>query len=38
LDIDKCKFKTTHAKYLDFIIDTEKDIEMDPEKIKAILE
>src|SRR3984957_9838345 len=38
LDIDKCEFETTSTKYLGFIIEAEKGIRMDPEKIAAIQE
>ena len=38
LDIDKCEFETTSTKYLGFIIEAEKGIRMDPEKIVAIQE
>ena len=36
MDINKCKFEITNIKYLGFIIKTEKDIYMDPDKIKVI--
>jgi hypothetical protein len=36
LDIDKCKFNIQLTKYLGFIIEAEKGIQMDPEKVKAI--
>lgn len=36
LDIVKCEFETQRIKYLGFIIEAEKGLQMDPEKIKAI--
>lgn len=36
LDIDKCEFNVRSTKYLGFIIEAEKGIRMDPEKVKAI--
>ena len=36
LDIDKCEFEVRTVKYVGFILDTEKGIRMDPEKIKAV--
>ena len=38
LNIKKCKFEMTRIKYLEFIINTEVDIQMNLEKIKAITE
>jgi hypothetical protein len=38
LDIDKCEFEVQSTKYLGFIIEAEKGVRMDPEKVKAILE
>jgi Reverse transcriptase (RNA-dependent DNA polymerase)/RNase H-like domain found in reverse transcriptase/Integrase zinc binding domain/Chromo (CHRromatin Organisation MOdifier) domain len=38
LDIDKCEFSVKRTKYLGFILDVEKGVEMDPEKVKAILD
>jgi hypothetical protein len=38
LDIDKCEFSVTRTKYLGFILDVNKGVEMDPEKVKAILD
>ena len=38
LDIKKCKFEVIRIKYLRFIVNTEVDIQMNPEKIKAITE
>lgn len=38
LDIDKCEFSVKRTKYLGFILDVEKGVEMDPEKVSAILE
>jgi len=36
LDIDKCEFEVRTTKYLGYIIEAGKGIQMDPEKIKAI--
>jgi transposase InsO family protein len=38
LDIDKCEFETKSTKYLGFIVEAEKGVRMDPEKVKAITE
>jgi predicted aspartyl protease len=38
IDIDKCEFEVKSTKYLGFILEAEKGIRMDPEKIKAILD
>jgi hypothetical protein len=38
ISINKCKFETHSTKYLRFIIETGKGVQMDPEKVKAILE
>jgi transposase InsO family protein len=38
LDLSKCKFEQRRTKYLGYIIDSDKGIYMDPEKIKAIKE
>jgi RNase H-like domain found in reverse transcriptase/Reverse transcriptase (RNA-dependent DNA polymerase)/Integrase zinc binding domain/Chromo (CHRromatin Organisation MOdifier) domain len=38
LDIDKCEFEVKQTKYLGFIIDTETGVQMDPDKVKAILD
>lgn len=38
LDINKCEFECQETKYLGYIIRAGKGVEMDPEKIKAILE
>jgi hypothetical protein len=38
LDIDKCEFLVTCTKYLGFVLDVKSGVEMDPEKIKAILD
>ena len=38
LDIDKYNFKVKSTKYLGFIINAEKGIQIDPEKVQAILE
>jgi hypothetical protein len=36
LDIKKCEFEVKFTKYLSFIIDTERGLCMDPQKIEAI--
>jgi hypothetical protein len=38
LDIDKCEFEVKQTKYLGFVIDTKTGIQMDQDKVKAILE
>ncbi|KAF2684144.1 hypothetical protein K458DRAFT_303653, partial [Lentithecium fluviatile CBS 122367] len=38
LDIKKSKFKVKKTKYLGFIIEVEKEISIDPKKVKVILE
>ena len=38
IDIDKCEFETKSTKYLGFIIEAGTGIQMDPEKVKAIME
>lgn len=38
LDIDKCEFSVKRTKYLGFILDVNTGVEMDPEKVKAIVE
>ena len=37
IDIDKCEFDAKSTKYLGFIIEAERGIRMDPDKVKAIL-
>ena len=37
INIDKCEFKTTFTKYLEFIVKVEKDVSMNSDKIKIIL-
>ena len=37
ININKCKFKTTFTKYLEFIIKVKKDVNMNSDKIKIIL-
>ena len=37
IDINKCEFKTTFTKYLEFIVEAEKDVNMNSDKIKVIL-
>lgn len=36
LDIDKCEFEQKKVKYLGYIVDSEKGICVDPEKVEAI--
>ena len=36
LDIDKCKFEVQSTKYLGFIVEADKRVQMDPAKIEAI--
>ena len=38
VDIDKCEFKTKFCHYLGFIIEAGKGIQMNPEKVQAIVE
>ena len=38
IDIDKCEFEVKSTKYLGFIVEAEKGVRMDPEKVKAIME
>jgi RNase H-like domain found in reverse transcriptase/Reverse transcriptase (RNA-dependent DNA polymerase) len=38
LDIDKCEFEQKRVKYLGYIVDCEKGISVDPEKVAAIRE
>lgn len=38
VDIEKCEFNCKKTKYLGFIIEAEKGIHMDPDKVKAITE
>ena len=38
LNIKKCKFKVIKIKYLEFIVNAEVSIQMNPEKIKTITE
>ena len=37
IDINKCEFKTTFTKYFKFIVEAEKDVNMNSDKIKVIL-
>ncbi len=37
IDIDKCEFKVKSIKYLKFILKVKKDIQMNPQKMKAIM-
>jgi hypothetical protein len=37
-DIDKCEFEVESTRYLGFIIEAGKGVQMDPEKVKAIQE
>ena len=36
LDIDKCEFEVQSTKYLGFIVEADKGVQMDPAKIEAI--
>jgi hypothetical protein len=38
IDIDKCEFSAKSCKYLGYIVDAEKGIRMDPQKVKAIMD
>jgi ribosome-interacting GTPase 1 len=38
IDIDKYEFEVKSTKYLGFIIDAGKGLQMDPDKVKAIVE
>ena len=37
IDIDKCEFEVKSTKYLEFILEVEKDVQMNSQKIKAIM-
>ena len=37
IDINKCEFETMFTKYLEFIIEAEKNVSMNSDKIKIIL-
>jgi len=37
IDIDKCEFEVKSTKYLEFILKVRKDIQMNPQKVKAIM-
>jgi hypothetical protein len=37
IDIDKCEFEVKSTKYLGFIVEAQKGVRMDPEKVTAIL-
>ncbi len=37
IDIDKCEFEVKSTKYLEFILKVEKSIQMNPQKMKAIM-
>ena len=37
IDIDKCEFEVTSTKYLGFIIEAGKGLQMDPAKVEAIV-
>ena len=37
IDIDKCEFEVTSTKYLGFIIEAGKGLNMDPAKVEAIV-
>lgn len=36
-NINKCEFLVTRTKYLGFILDVEKGVEIDSKKVKVIL-
>lgn len=38
IDIDKCEFEVQSTKYLGYIVEAEKGIRMDPDKINAVLD
>ncbi len=37
IDIDKCEFEVKSIKYLEFILKVKKNIQMNPQKMKAIM-
>ncbi len=37
IDIDKCEFEVKSTKYLKFILKVKKDVQMNPQKMKAIM-
>jgi len=37
LDINKCEFEMQLTKYLRFIVEVDKGISINPEKVKAIM-
>ncbi len=37
IDIDKCEFEVKSIKYLEFILKVEKSVQMNPQKMKAIM-
>jgi len=37
IDIDKCEFEVKSTKYLEFILEVEKDVQMNSQKIKIII-
>jgi len=37
IDIDKCEFEVKSIKYLEFILKVKKNIQMNPQKVKAIM-
>ncbi len=37
IDIDKCKFEVKSIKYLKFILKVEKNVQMNPQKMKTIM-
>ncbi len=37
IDIDKCEFEVKSIKYLKFILKVEKNIQMNPQKMKTIM-
>ena len=36
INIDKCEFYVQFTKYLDFILEASKELQIDPEKISAL--
>jgi hypothetical protein len=37
IDIDKCEFEVKSTKYLEFILEVEKDVQMNSQKMKIIM-
>jgi hypothetical protein len=38
IDINKCEFEVKSTKYLGFIIEARQDVQIDPEKVRAVQE